>query len=79
LLDNNSKTVERPHMADPIKVYPAKPAKVYFYGTCLVDMFYPDAGIAGVELLEREGIEVLFPQDQTCCGPSWCPQALAAG
>ncbi|MCW8977823.1 MAG: (Fe-S)-binding protein [Marinobacter sp.] len=55
-------------MVDPIKVYPAKPAKVYFYGTCLVDMFYPDAGIAGVELLEREGIEVLFPQNQTCCG-----------
>ena len=47
-------------MVDPIKVYPAKPAKVYFYGTCLVDMFYPDAGIAGVELLEREGIEVLL-------------------
>ncbi|KEF31897.1 Putative L-lactate dehydrogenase, Fe-S oxidoreductase subunit YkgE [Marinobacter nitratireducens] len=55
-------------MADPIKVYPAKPRKVYFFGTCLVDMFYPDAGIAGVELLEREGIEVIFPQGQTCCG-----------
>lgn len=31
-------------------------------------MFYPDAGIAGVELLAREGIEVLYPQNQACCG-----------
>ncbi len=50
------------------KSYPAKPPKVYFYGTCLVDLVYPQAGLAGVELLERQGIEVLFPQDQTCCG-----------
>lgn len=55
-------------MTDTIKLYPAKPTKVYFYGTCLVDLFYPDAGLAGVQLLEREGIDVLFPQDQTCCG-----------
>jgi len=55
-------------MSDPIKVYPSKPQKVYYFGTCLVDMFYPDAGIAGVELLEREGIEVIFPRGQTCCG-----------
>ncbi|OPX56471.1 L-lactate dehydrogenase complex protein LldE [Oceanospirillum multiglobuliferum] len=51
-----------------IKLYPPKPEKVYFYGTCLVDMFYPEAGMAGIQLLEREGIEVIFPQDQTCCG-----------
>ena len=55
-------------MADPIKVYPPKPSHVYFYATCLIDMFYPDAGMAGVQLLEREGIKVIFPEDQTCCG-----------
>jgi len=55
-------------MTDPIKLYPAKPEKVYFFATCLVDLFYPDAGMAGIQLLEREGVEVLFPQDQTCCG-----------
>jgi L-lactate dehydrogenase complex protein LldE len=55
-------------MTDAIRVYPAKPEKVYFFGTCLVDIFYPDAGLAGIQLLEREGIEVVFPQDQTCCG-----------
>ena len=55
-------------MVDLIRVYPPKPSKVYFYGTCLVDMFYPDAGMAGIQLLEREGIEVLYPENQTCCG-----------
>lgn len=50
------------------KLYPAKPEKVYFFGTCLIDMFYPDAGMAGIRLLEREGIEVIYPQGQTCCG-----------
>ena len=52
----------------PLKLYPPKPDKVYFFGTCLVDMFYPQAGLDGIRLLEREGIEVLFPDDQTCCG-----------
>jgi L-lactate dehydrogenase complex protein LldE len=41
---------------------------VYFYGTCLVDLFYPEAGMAGIELLRREGLKVVFPQAQTCCG-----------
>lgn len=45
-----------------------KPTTVYFFGTCLIDVIYPNAGMAGIELLQREGIEVLFPQDQTCCG-----------
>ena len=51
-----------------LKLYPAKPDKVYFFGTCLIDMFYPEAGLDAIRLLEREGIEVLFPDDQTCCG-----------
>ncbi len=52
----------------PIKHYPPKPQKVYFYGTCLIDVFYPGAGLDAIRLLEREGIEVVFPEDQTCCG-----------
>lgn len=55
-------------MSDVIKHYPPKPKKVYFYATCLVDMFYPDTGLAGIKLLEREGIEVVFPPGQSCCG-----------
>lgn len=52
----------------PVKLYPPRPEKVYFFGTCLIDMFYPEAGLDGIRLLEREGIEVVFPDDQTCCG-----------
>jgi L-lactate dehydrogenase complex protein LldE len=48
--------------------YPEKPARVYLFGTCLIDMFCPEAGMDTVRLLEREGIEVQFPADQTCCG-----------
>ena len=48
--------------------YPEKPTQVYFFGTCLVDLFYPKAGVAGIELIKREGVEVIFPQAQSCCG-----------
>jgi len=51
-----------------MRAYPQKPDAVYFFGTCLVDLFYPEAGMAGIELLEREGIKVIFPQGQSCCG-----------
>lgn len=45
-----------------------RPSAVYFFGTCLVDVFYPEAGLAAIRLLEREGVRVIYPQDQTCCG-----------
>jgi L-lactate dehydrogenase complex protein LldE len=52
----------------PSRPYPPKPDEVYFFGTCLVDLMYPRAGLAAVELIEREGVRVIFPQGQTCCG-----------
>ncbi|MFD2190514.1 (Fe-S)-binding protein [Pistricoccus aurantiacus] len=52
----------------PFKHYPPKPEKAYLYGTCLADVLYPRAGLDSLCLLEREGIEVIFPEDQTCCG-----------
>ena len=42
--------------------------EVYFLGTCIVDLFYPKAGIAGMQILQREGVEVIYPSGQTCCG-----------
>ena len=48
--------------------YPAKPTDVYLFATCLVDQFVPQAGIDSVRLLEREGIRVHYPEQQTCCG-----------
>lgn len=46
----------------------ARPDAVYFFGTCVVDLFYPEAGLAGIRLIEREGVRVVFPRAQTCCG-----------
>ncbi|WP_122582275.1 (Fe-S)-binding protein [Pseudomonas viridiflava] len=49
--------------------YPTdKPKRVYLFGTCVVDLFFPDAGMDAIHLLEREGIEVDYPQAQSCCG-----------
>ena len=36
--------------------------------TCLVDSFFPEVGEAMVNILQRTGVEVEFPRDQTCCG-----------
>src|ERR1700723_42013 len=35
---------------------------------CYVDTFYPHVGIATLELLEKLGVDVVCPKDQTCCG-----------
>ena len=42
--------------------------KVAFYAGCLIDFAYPEMGVALVKLLNKAGIEVVFPQEQTCCG-----------
>ncbi|MGM7634239.1 (Fe-S)-binding protein [Bacillus sp. Hm123] len=42
--------------------------KVALFATCLVDMFQTDVGKATVEILERLGCEVEFPERQVCCG-----------
>lgn len=36
--------------------------------TCLGDALFPEAGLATVRLLRRLGVEVDFPEAQTCCG-----------
>ncbi|MFO7497228.1 MAG: (Fe-S)-binding protein [Desulfobacterales bacterium] len=51
-----------------MRIYPPKPETVYFFGTCLVDMVYPDAGMAAIRLLQREGLRVVYPPAQSCCG-----------
>lgn len=41
--------------------------RVAFFAGCLVDYVYPEIGEAVVRVLNKEGYEILFP-DQTCCG-----------
>jgi L-lactate dehydrogenase complex protein LldE len=42
--------------------------RVLLLATCLCDAFFDDVAKASVEVLEYLGCEVLFPEDQTCCG-----------
>jgi len=48
--------------------YPPPPHQVYLFGTCVIDLFMPQAGLDAVRLLEREGLTVHFPRGQSCCG-----------
>lgn len=57
-----------PPLPTPRQYPPEKPSQVYLFGTCVVDLFFPEAGLDAIRLLEREGIRVHFPQDQGCCG-----------
>ncbi|NND97369.1 MAG: (Fe-S)-binding protein [Pirellulaceae bacterium] len=41
---------------------------VALFVPCYVDQFYPDVAIATLELLEQQGVDVVFPAGQTCCG-----------
>lgn len=57
---------------EPDRAYPPKPEAVTLFGTCVVDLFFPEAGLDAIRLLEREGVRVHFPQEQSCCGqPAW--------
>jgi len=35
---------------------------------CYVNQFYPEVAIASLELLEKQGLKVEYPINQTCCG-----------
>ncbi len=42
--------------------------KVQLFVTCLIDSFFPEVGLAMVDVLRRLGTAVDFARDQTCCG-----------
>jgi L-lactate dehydrogenase complex protein LldE len=42
--------------------------RVSLFITCLADTLFPETGRAVVQVLERLGHEVEFPEEQTCCG-----------
>ncbi|ARJ56981.1 (Fe-S)-binding protein [Campylobacter cuniculorum] len=41
--------------------------KIYFYATCLGTAAMQESIINAIKLLTREGIEVIFKKNQTCC------------
>jgi L-lactate dehydrogenase complex protein LldE len=42
--------------------------KVGLFIPCYVDQFYPQVGIATLQVLEKLGLDVTYPLQQTCCG-----------
>jgi L-lactate dehydrogenase complex protein LldE len=42
--------------------------QVALFVTCVGDTLFPEAAKATVHVLERLGHEVVFPEEQTCCG-----------
>jgi L-lactate dehydrogenase complex protein LldF len=56
---------------DRVKELPQPEApreRAAFYAGCLVDFAYPGTGESVVKVLSRAGVEVVFPEGQTCCG-----------
>ncbi len=43
-------------------------ARVAYYAGCLGDFVYPEQGEAAYKVLNKMGMEVVFPLEQTCCG-----------
>jgi L-lactate dehydrogenase complex protein LldE len=46
----------------------ASAGRVSVFVTCVIDQLFPKVGMAMVEVLERIGYQVDFPEAQTCCG-----------
>jgi len=44
------------------------PNTVQLFATCLIDTLQPHIGEAVVRVLERAGMQITFPEAQTCCG-----------
>ncbi len=56
-------------MVEDVRLAPASsPARVALFITCFNDTMFPQTGRAVVTVLERLGVAVDFPLEQTCCG-----------
>jgi L-lactate dehydrogenase complex protein LldE len=42
--------------------------RVGLFIPCYIDQFYPQVGMATIEVLEHFGLRPEFPEEQTCCG-----------
>jgi len=51
---------------------PKSTTKAAFFSGCAIEFVFPRIGAAVVRVLNKAGIEVVFPEDQSCCGiPHW--------
>ncbi len=46
--------------------------KAAFFAGCAIDFVFPEIGESVVKVLNKAGVEVVFPETQSCCGiPHW--------
>jgi Fe-S oxidoreductase len=51
---------------------PKSEVKAAFFAGCATDFVFPQIGEAMIKVLNKAGIEVVFPEAQACCGiPHW--------
>jgi L-lactate dehydrogenase complex protein LldE len=52
--------------------------RVALFIPCYVDQLFPQVGLATVRVLEKLGVEVAYPEEQTCCGQPMANAGCAA-
>lgn len=52
--------------------------KIGLFIPCYVDQFYPQVAIATLQLLEKLGLDVDYPSQQTCCGQPMANSGFAS-
>ena len=52
--------------------------RVALFIPCYIDQFYPNVGIASLQLLKKLGCDVFFPLEQTCCGQPMANSGFAS-
>jgi L-lactate dehydrogenase complex protein LldE len=52
--------------------------RVALFVPCYVDQLWPRAALSAVRVLEAHGVEVVFPEEQTCCGQPMANAGLAS-
>lgn len=48
--------------------FKGKKPKIAFFTGCMIDYRLPEVGMALIDVLNKQGIEVAVPKDQVCCG-----------
>jgi len=45
-----------------------KKPKIAFFTGCMIDYRLPEVGLALIDVLKKQGIDIIIPTDQVCCG-----------
>jgi L-lactate dehydrogenase complex protein LldE len=65
---NLFKKIVRPFFFRIFVNYTTNVMKIGLFIPCYVDALFPEAGIATLKLLQHLGLDVTYPEKQTCCG-----------